>query len=97
VIQRRDGATNQSLAEATVPPGASTILHLHRRSEEIYLFISGAGRMTLGSEEREVQAGDAVLIQTGTPHRLVNDGDEPLVLVCACSPPYTDEDTELLE
>jgi mannose-6-phosphate isomerase-like protein (cupin superfamily) len=97
LIQRRDGARHQSLAEATVPPCGSTFLHLHHESEEIYLFISGRGRMTLGDEEREVEGGDSVLIPPNTPHKLVNAGNEPLVLLCACSPPYRDEDTELIE
>jgi mannose-6-phosphate isomerase-like protein (cupin superfamily) len=43
-------SVNQSLAEATVPPGADTEEHYHRVSEEIYLFTSGSGRMRLGDE-----------------------------------------------
>jgi mannose-6-phosphate isomerase-like protein (cupin superfamily) len=95
LCQTRDGARNQSLAEATVAPGAETAAHLHRTSEEIYRFVSGSGRMRLGAEEAEVRAGDTVLIPPGTPHRLINTGNEPLVLLCACSPPYSDDDTEL--
>jgi mannose-6-phosphate isomerase-like protein (cupin superfamily) len=53
--------------------------------------------MLLDSVERGIEAGDSVLIPPGTPHKLVNAGAEPLVLLCCCSPPYTDEDTELLE
>lgn len=78
-------AANQSLAHATVAPGASTEAHYHRRSEEIYLFTSGAGRMVLGAEEAAVRAGDCVVIAPGTEHRLVNDGAEPLVLLCCCA------------
>jgi mannose-6-phosphate isomerase-like protein (cupin superfamily) len=44
-------ASNQSLAEAVVPPGSATIAHVHHSSEEIYLFTHGSGRMRLGSEE----------------------------------------------
>jgi len=88
-------AANQSLAEATVPPGASTQAHFHRRSEEIYYFTAGAGRMILGEEEAAVGAGDCVVIPPGTEHQLVNDGSAPLVLLCCCAPPYSDEDTVL--
>ena len=59
------------------------------------MFTSGSGRMKLGAEESPVQAGDTVVIPPGTPHQLWADPGEPLVLLCACSPPYSDEDTVL--
>ncbi len=90
-------ATNQSLAEAVVPPAGSTIAHLHRRSEEIYLFTGGSGRMRLGDEERAVRAGDCVVIQPGVPHKLWADEQHPLVLLCCCAPAYSHADTVLLE
>ena len=89
-------AVNQSLAEATVPPGGETVEHFHRASEEIYHFTSGAGRMRLGVEEADVRAGDTVVIAPGLRHKLFNPGAEPLVLLCCCAPPYSDEDTVLL-
>jgi mannose-6-phosphate isomerase-like protein (cupin superfamily) len=89
-------SVNQSLAEATVPPGGETIEHFHRTSEEIYSFTAGAGRMRLGDEEAEVRAGDTVVIAPGTKHKLFNTGAEPLVLLCCCAPPYSDDDTVLL-
>ena len=51
--------------------------------------------MRLAGEEAAVRAGDMVVIPPGTEHQLVNDGTEPLVLLCCCSPPYTDADTVL--
>jgi mannose-6-phosphate isomerase-like protein (cupin superfamily) len=88
-------AENQSLAEATVPPGAETEEHYHRASEEIYLFTHGSGRMRLGDEESDVAAGDTVVIPPGTRHKLWNTGAEPLKLLCCCAPPYSHEDTVL--
>jgi len=90
-------AANQSLAEATVPPGGETVEHYHVVSEEIYLFTAGAGRMRLGTEEGDVRAGDCVVIAPGTRHKLFNPGPEPLVLLCCCSPAYSHEDTVLSE
>ena len=90
-------AANQSLAEATVPPGGATIEHYHRTTEEIYFFTHGSGRMRLGGQEAEVRAGDTVVIAPGVAHKLWNTGDEPLVLLCCCSPPYSHDDTVLLE
>ena len=90
-------ASNQSLAEAVVPPGSATVAHLHHRSEEIYLFTHGSGRMRLGEEEHPVRAGDCVVIPPGIEHKLWADEGEPLILLCCCSPPYGHTDTELLE
>jgi mannose-6-phosphate isomerase-like protein (cupin superfamily) len=80
-----------------VPPGGETIAHHHVRSEEIYHFVAGAGRMRLGGVEADVRAGDTVVIPPGTPHKLLNPAGEPLVLLCCCAPPYSHEDTVLLE
>lgn len=89
---------NQSLAEATVPPGGSTTEHLHRTSEELYYFTAGSGRIRVGREERTVRPGDCVVIPPGAPHKLFNDSPtDDLRLLCCCAPPYSDEDTELLE
>ena len=88
-------AANQSLAEATVPPGGETAEHYHRVSEEIYFFLSGAGTMRLGDDEAPVRGGDYVVIPPGAVHKLRNPGAEPLVLLCCCAPAYSHEDTVL--
>jgi mannose-6-phosphate isomerase-like protein (cupin superfamily) len=88
---------NQSLAEATVPVGGATDEHYHRVTEELYAFTGGAGRVRVDGETRRVRAGDCVVLPPGTRHKLFNDGDEPLVLLCCCAPPYSDEDTVITE
>jgi mannose-6-phosphate isomerase-like protein (cupin superfamily) len=90
-------ATQQSLAEATVPAGGETVEHYHHVAEEIYYFVSGAGRLRLGSEEADVGPGDTVVIAPGLRHKLWNSGPEPLVLLCCCAPPYSHVDTVLCE
>ncbi|MEY2515209.1 MAG: hypothetical protein QOJ89_2567 [bacterium] len=85
----------QSLAEATVPAGGATDEHYHPVAEELYFFVSGYGRLRVGDEERDVRAGQCVLIAPGQVHRLVNTADEPLRLLCCCAPPWTPEDTVL--
>ncbi len=94
---RLHGGQTLSLAEARIKPGAETRLHRHLKSEEIYHVLSGAGVMRLGKEEFEIRPGDTILILPGTPHKLKNTGKEMLRILCACSPPYSHEDTELLE
>ncbi|HZC14818.1 MAG TPA: cupin domain-containing protein [Thermoleophilaceae bacterium] len=93
----RGDAVNQSLAEATVPAGASTEEHFHRVTEEIYFFTHGRGRMRLGEDEREVGPGDTVVIAPGERHKLWASDDEPLRLLCCCAPAYSHEDTVITE
>lgn len=90
-------ARNQSLAEATLPPGGATTEHYHRESEELYLFTSGTGRMRLDGEEREVAPGDCVVIPPGAVHKVWSTGESPLVLLCCCAPAYSDADTVITE
>jgi mannose-6-phosphate isomerase-like protein (cupin superfamily) len=90
-------AQNQSLAEAIVAPGAATIEHYHRTSEELYLVTAGEGRLVVDGEERLMREGDCALIPPGARHKLFNTGAVALKVLCACSPPYTDEDTLLTE
>jgi mannose-6-phosphate isomerase-like protein (cupin superfamily) len=88
-------ARAQSLAEATVEPGGETAEHYHPRTEELYYFVSGSGRMRLGEDEGPVERGDCVVIPPGVAHKLWNPGPEPLVLLCCCAPAYSHDDTVL--
>lgn len=91
------GVARQSLAEATVLPGQRTVLHRHGLTEELYHITAGRGFMTLGENRFEVGTGDTVCIPPGTAHCIENTGTDKLTVLCACSPAYAHEDTELLE
>jgi mannose-6-phosphate isomerase-like protein (cupin superfamily) len=53
--------------------------------------------LRVGEEERDVAVGDCAVIPPGEVHQLRNTGDFDLVVVCACSPAYSHEDTVLWE
>jgi len=84
---------HQSLAEATVPAGTRTERHFHRRSEEFYYILEGAGTMELDGTERLVGPGDAILIPPGAWHRIEAGPGADLRFLCCCAPPYAHEDT----
>ncbi len=90
------GNHNQSLAEATVPAGVCTQLHLHKHSEEIYFITHGEGIMRLNDERFAVYEGDSIHIAANTPHQIHNKTKQPLVFLCMCSPAYDHHDTFLL-
>lgn len=92
----RHAVRGQSFAEAIVDAGATTELHLHRCSEEIYHITKGTGQMCLGAKWFDVAAGDTIVIEPGTPHCITNTGSDVLKILCASSPAYSHEDTDLI-
>ena len=92
----RHGTNAMSFAEATVDAGGTTLMHLHRNSEEIYHITHGMGTMRMGEAEFDIRVGDTISIPPGTAHNVTNTGNEPLRILCVCHPPYADDDTRLL-
>ncbi len=91
-------AVNQSLAEATVPPGGETFEHFHRQLRgDLPLHRGGRPDAPRRRRSRRSSAGDTIVIAPGVKHKLWNPGAEPLILLCCCSPAYSHEDTVLLE
>lgn len=91
------GNSAQSIAEATVAIGSTTILHRHEITEEIYHVLSGSGMLSIDGEILNVEKGDSICISPGTAHSIKNTGENNLRILCCCSPAYSHDDTEILE
>ena len=94
---RNSTIRNQSLAEARVPVGGSTLEHYHMQTEEIYYITAGTGRMRIEGETRDVKTGDAIAIPPGQKHKIWNTGKMTLTLLCCCAPAYEHNDTIITE
>jgi mannose-6-phosphate isomerase-like protein (cupin superfamily) len=94
---RNSAIRNQSLAEASLAVGASTMEHYHPKTEEIYYITHGSGRMRIEGELKDVRVGDAIAIPPGEKHKIWNTGSETLRLLCCCAPAYEDSDTVITE
>jgi mannose-6-phosphate isomerase-like protein (cupin superfamily) len=81
-----------SLAEEVLPTGAAVGRHHHLETEEVYYILNGTGRMTVGSDTREVASGDAIFIPRGHTHTLENTGSTPMTILLVCGPAYSYED-----
>ena len=97
LAHRNSCIRKQSLAEARLLPGASTMAHYHPQTEEIYYITAGVGRMRIEDDLREVRPGDAIAIPPGAKHQITNIGSETLHLLCCCAPAYEHTDTVLVE
>jgi mannose-6-phosphate isomerase-like protein (cupin superfamily) len=53
--------------------------------DELYVVMSGRGRVTVGAEERDVRSGSLIFVGAGVAHRF-HDIEERLVLVVAFGP-----------
>lgn len=80
--------TQCSLAEETLPPGASVTPHRHEVLEEIYYILSGQGIMKVGDEERAVGVGDAIYIPKHHRHTLTNTSDQAMKILLVCGPAF---------
>jgi len=58
-------------------PGQGPPLHTHPYVEVAFT-LEGRATITVGDEQREVQAGGIAVIPANTPHRFVNSGDTVL-------------------
>ena len=97
LAHRNSAITNQSLAEARLPVGASTMPHYHPAAEEIYFITEGTARMQIEAEVRDVGPGDAIAIPPGTRHQITNTGSNVLRLLCCCAPAYEHDDTVIVQ
>lgn len=79
-LARRAGLGDgwEAVEWARIPVGGVSGEHLHTRTEEVYVLLSGRGEITLDGRPVPVRAGDAILTGLGTVHGLRNTGAEPL-------------------
>ncbi len=84
--QEREGAFN-FIDLTEIPPGNSVGVHTHAfDDEEVYVIISGKGRMLSEGASFEVGAGDVIVNHPGGTHSLENVGSDPLRMVVLDAP-----------
>jgi mannose-6-phosphate isomerase-like protein (cupin superfamily) len=61
-------------------------LHLHRCDDEAWIVLEGRLGFRVGEEEREVAAGDSLLVPRGTQHSYWNPASEPARYLLVMTP-----------
>jgi quercetin dioxygenase-like cupin family protein len=92
------GSQGLGVSICDMPAGSRVRRHRHAY-EEAYFVISGRGRMFLeGEREIALSPGLLVYVAPGRAHGQVNDGPEPLRILCSLAPPPVEGDVpELLD
>ena len=70
-----------TLARATLAPGAEVGYHLHETDSELYYFLRGEGEYTEGDVHCRVGEGDATYTPVGGGHGIRNVGDGELEFI----------------
>lgn len=78
-----------SVHQISVQPGSEVALHSHDKESELHFILSGRALGRIGDASYEMEPGDALLVEGQTPHGLINDGAEELVVLCVFSPPLS--------
>lgn len=82
------GTERSQAATMVLGPGSSTggPDNRHLDSDQWLYVISGEGRAVVEGEERELQAGDLLMIEAGESHEIRCDGDQALKTFCIYAP-----------
>lgn len=75
------------LVAMSIPVGGEIGQETHDHVEQTLCILSGSGKTILNGEEKEIGAGDVVVVTPGTQHNFVNTGSEPLKIYTIYSPP----------
>src|ERR671936_30203 len=80
-VRRALGVTAFGVNGIVMPPGFEGFLHFHDTQDELYFVHRGRARVEVGGEVRELGPGGLVHVESTTPRRISNAGDEDLVLL----------------
>ena len=98
MLNNHDGDKPFSIAKARVEPGVTTAWHRLSDITEFYYILQGKGLMEIGEEAGfEVGIDDIVQIPSDQPQRIQNIGDQDLIFLAICNPPFSDKNYEELE
>lgn len=79
-------ARHSQLVLMSLNPGEEIGEEVHEL-DQFLRFESGQGTAVLDGVERQVAAGDALVVSEGMRHNVINTGTEPLKLYSVYSPP----------
>ena len=86
------GIADVAMGYTEVPPGHHGSRHNHPSAAEIWMFISGTGRASVGDIEVETGPGTVVYTPPGVHHQFFNSGPDPVKIYYVYSPSGPERD-----
>jgi mannose-6-phosphate isomerase-like protein (cupin superfamily) len=80
-VRRALGVTAFGVNAIVMPPGYDGFLHFHDTQDELYFVHSGTARFEVDGEVRELGPGGLVHVESTTPRKFSNVGDDDLVVL----------------
>ena len=79
-IRRALGVTAFGVNAVVYPPGYPGVNHYHDTQDELYFVHRGTAKVEVGGEERILGPGGLFHVESTTPRRISNPGDEDLIV-----------------
>ena len=92
------GVTAFGVNALVMPPGYEGFLHYHDTQDELYFVHRGTARFEVEGEVHELGPGSLVHVESTTPRKFSNAGDDDLVvLVVGGKDGYVERDGHLVD
>ena len=85
LLSGKDTAGRFCLIDMHIPPGGGPPPHRHD-FEETFILLDGEMEATFRGAQSTVRAGQTIHIPANAPHQFHNSSDQPVRLLCLCSP-----------
>ena len=97
-VRKELGVTAFGVNLIVYPPHYEGFNHYHDTQDELYFVHSGTARVEVGDEVRELGPGGLLHVESTTPRKVSNAGDEPLVmLVVGGKDGYVERDGHMVD
>src|SRR6478672_9841799 len=90
LLTGKDTAGRYCLIDMLVPPGGGPPPHRHD-FEEMFTILAGEIELTFRGEAQRASAGSTVNIPANAPHSFKNKSNQPVRLLCMCTPAGQEE------
>jgi mannose-6-phosphate isomerase-like protein (cupin superfamily) len=80
-VRRALGVTAFGVNAIVMPPGYDGFHHFHDTQDELYFVHSGRARVEVEGEQRVLEPGGLLHVESTTPRKVSNAGDDDLILL----------------